>query len=130
MTYEEAVSQAATGKGLILSNAGGWKRYGMFTLQSDGSVIVRLFQTIIAIFTPTHVSFNRGMWDTATTRETINCLLPSGLRGFATSSVWSIYGHDNSVVFVNGMSFRYDGTVADVEPIPEYYFYPTSYEKA
>lgn len=91
---------------------------------------VRLFQTIIAIFTPEHVSFNNGGYDTATTRETINCLLPGGLRGFATNFVWSIYGNGAPFPFVNRMSFLYDGTIAYAEPVPEYYFYPTSYEKA
>lgn len=123
MTYDEAVAQAASGKGLILSNAGGYARRGMFTQHSNGVVTVRLFQTIIAHFGPEYVIFDRGGYDTATTREAINALMPGGARAYAsitdrvqlpwgTEGVLTVYnGSGTPCPFEDGMAFRYDGTV-------------------
>lgn len=128
MTYDEAVRIVQTGKDgrgtMILSMAGGSKRYGVFTLDSNGVVSVRLFRTIIARFSPESVTFDRGGWDTATTREAINALMP-GARAWAsgtdriqrpwgTEGVWTVYnGSGVSYPFVDGMAMRYDGSVVD-----------------
>lgn len=123
MKYDEAVAQAKTGKGLILSYAGGRARRGMFTLHDNGIVTVRLFSTIIAAFQPEYVTFSRGGYDTVTTREAINALVPSGVAIYASTTdrierpwgiegVWTVYnGSGNSCPFEDGMAFRYDGSV-------------------
>lgn len=110
LTYDEAVAQAASGKGLLVSNAGGRKRYAMFTLRADGVVEARLFRTVIAEFDRVLVTVRTGGYNTATTVEALNALT----RGSFGTVKRVLYAHSwrpEAVPFTEGMRLDYDGRV-------------------
>ena len=76
MTYNEAKAHAERGRAVVLSMAGGWKRYGWFTLeQPTGIVEVRLFHTTIGRFYPNgELEIRTGGHMTATTIDALNAL--------------------------------------------------------
>jgi hypothetical protein len=76
MTYEEAKARAERGKAVVLSMAGGWKRYGWFTIDASQIVEVRLFHTTIARFHPDgRIEIRMGGYNTPTTKDALNALV-------------------------------------------------------
>jgi hypothetical protein len=113
MNYTQAKAQAEGGKALAVSNAGGRKRYAKFRVNDAGDVDVTLFRTVIAVFMPNGVCVFTGGYNTATTREALNTLVPGG--NFWTQqriTKWAPYssgGH--GIVATEGMVIGYSGKV-------------------
>lgn len=73
MRYPEAKAQARSGKGVLASLAGGRKRYAMFTLDDEGTVRVRLFQTeIIAFYPDGRIRLDSGGYHTPSTFDAMH----------------------------------------------------------
>lgn len=115
INYEQAVAQADSGKGMHASTAGGRTRKAVFTLQDDGTVTVRLFQTIIAEYRPDGVTLRTGGYNTATTVDALNAL--TGPITFGTyKNVLYLHPYASAaerVPFTEGMRLDYQGGVIE-----------------
>lgn len=107
MTYDEARAIADGGKAVVVSYAGGRKRYAWFILESPtGIVSVRLFHTTIARFYPDgRITLNTGGYHTRTTVDALNCLVSRRGVVWTERRLGLVYCPYNgeSIPFVDGM---------------------------
>lgn len=116
MNYTEAL--AKVGDTSLVSFAGGRSRYAVFSQDGD-DILVRLFQTDILVFHPDDtVTIDTGGYNTATTREALRALLPSGLSVSTRQRVLYLYGAGPQIAVTDGMRVARGRVVKTGRPVP------------
>ena len=95
MDYTQAREAARSGKPVFVGITGGRKRYVRFYEAPDGSVDVQLFVTTIVRFWPDRIELDTGGYETITTSEALNALVPGG-RFWRDKGVLIFHPHDGS----------------------------------
>lgn len=70
-----------------------------------GDVIVRLHHTdILTVHPDDSFTLNTGGWETTTTKQRLNALLPRGYRIFSNSFKWYVSTPSGEIPFYDGMT--------------------------
>lgn len=115
--HHQAKGIAAERKARLASYAGGKSRHTVWVTLNDDTVDVRLYQTIIAHFTPGYVEVFTGGFNTVSTVEALNATV--GESG--AFSVKNFVLRYRGEAMTEGMKIAYDGTVIEHtgDPTPQ-----------